>query len=70
MRSLTPTGLTFLPRGEKSSGSRITKVAIDPEADIVYAILEKRNEGIEVEIVKYETLEDGAVTQEVSFASL
>jgi hypothetical protein len=66
MRSLTPTGLTFLQRSKHSPELRITKVAVDPESNVVYAILEKRDEGVQVEVVKYETFEDGSVTQEVS----
>ena len=65
MRSLTPTALTVLARNGKEEG-RITKCAVDPETNDVYATIEKMEDGVEVGLVKYEIIPEGVQT-EVSF---
>lgn len=69
MRSLTPTGCSiYHPEGFAES-SRFTKLAVDPETGAIYATSERRNEGVEVDIVKFETLEDGTTSAEVSYVA-
>lgn len=65
MRSLTPTGYSIYSSEATSEGSRLSKVSVDPETGVIYATAEKQNEGVEVEILKFETLEDGTTTSEV-----
>lgn len=64
MRSLTPTALSILARKGKEEG-RITKCAIDPETNDVYATTERMEDGVEVGLVKYEITPEG-VQAEVS----
>jgi hypothetical protein len=65
MRSLTPTALSILARNGKGE-VRITKCAVDPETNDVYATTEKKEDGVEVGLVKYEITPEG-VQAEVSF---
>lgn len=65
MRSLTPTALSILARSGKEEG-RITKCAVDPETNDVYATMERMEDGGEVALVKYEITHEGIQT-EVSF---
>jgi hypothetical protein len=65
MRSLTPTALSILARDGKEEG-RITKCAVDPETNDVYATTERMEDGVEVGLVKYEITPEGVQT-EVSF---
>jgi hypothetical protein len=65
MRSLTPTALSILARSGKEEG-KITKCAVDPETNDVYATTEKKEDGVEVGLVKYEITPEGIQT-EVSF---
>jgi hypothetical protein len=65
MRSLTPTALSILARNAKEEG-RITKCAVDPETNDVYATAERMEDGVEVGLVKYEVTPEG-VQIEVSF---
>ena len=65
MRSLTPTALSILARSGKEEG-RITKCAVDPETNDVYATTERMEDGAEVGLVKYEITPEG-VQAEVSF---
>jgi hypothetical protein len=66
MRSLTPTALSVLPLVDGLSGDCITRCAIDPETNDVYATIEKLEDGVEVTLVKYEVAMDGRVQNEVS----
>jgi hypothetical protein len=65
MRSLTPTALSILARNGKEGG-RITKCAVDPETNDLYATVERMEDGVEVGLVKYEITPEG-VQAEVSF---
>lgn len=65
MRSLTPTACSTYSLETAAEGSRISRVAVDPETGVVYATSESQNEGVEVDIFKFETLEDGTTTSEV-----
>jgi hypothetical protein len=67
MRSLTPTALSILAWSGKEEG-RITKCAVDPETNDVYATTEKKEDGVEVGLVKYEITPEGVQTG-VSFYS-
>lgn len=65
MRSLTPTSHTIYEPGPSSGASRITKAAIDPENGHIYAAVERRDEGVEVDILKFEVSEEGVTSTEV-----
>ena len=65
MRSLTPTALSILARNGREEGG-ITKCAVDPETNDVYATVERMEDGVEVALVKYEITPEGVQT-EVSF---
>jgi hypothetical protein len=65
MRSLTPTALSILARSGSKEGI-ITKCAVDPETNDVYATVERMEDGVEVGLVKYEITPEGVQT-EVSF---
>lgn len=62
MRSLTPTALSILARNGKEEG-RITKCAVDPETNDVYATTERMEDGVEVGLVKYEITPEGVHTE-------
>jgi hypothetical protein len=62
MRSLTPTSLSILARTGKEEG-RITKCTVDPETNDVYATVERLEDGVEVELVKYELTPDGVLSE-------
>lgn len=66
MRSLTPTNHVVYEAGPSSGLLRITKAAIDPETGAVYATIERRDEGVEVDIVRLEVNEEGTRKTEVS----
>lgn len=65
MRSLTPTGCSIYGSDTAAEESKLSKVAVDPETGVIYATSEKQNEGVEVEILKFETVEDGTTSAEV-----
>ena len=65
MRSLTPTGCSVYGLEVAAEGSKLSKIAVDPETGIIYATSEQLNEGVEVDILKFERLEDGTTTTEV-----
>jgi hypothetical protein len=62
MRSLTPTALFILSRNGKEEG-RITKCAVDPETNDVYATTERMEDGVEVGVVKCEITPEGVQTE-------
>jgi hypothetical protein len=65
MRSLTPTALSILGRTGGGVEGSITKCAVDPETNDVYATMEASGEGVEVGLVRYEITPEG-VQSEVS----
>lgn len=62
MRSLTPTALSILARNGKEE-ERITKCAVDPETNDVYATVGRMEDGVEVGLVKYEITPEGIETE-------
>lgn len=65
MRSLTPTGHSVYSSETTGEGSKLSKIAVDPETGAVYVTSERQNDGVEVDILKFEALEDGTITSEV-----
>lgn len=65
MRSLTPTGCSIYSQEAVAESSKLSKITVDPETGAVYATSERQDDGVEVDILKFETLEDGTTTAEV-----
>lgn len=68
MRCLTPTGCSVYGYKADENAVRATKVAVDPETGVIYATYERQHEGVEISVVRLETLEDGTTVSEVSLS--
>lgn len=71
MRSLAPTTVQVASINLTSAASRAGQLAVDPESGTVYATIEKAtDDGLEVDIVRIEGLEEGAEFSEVRCTQL